>query len=189
MNDHTDFITFLSGERLQLAIVRRQDVSMYTAWINTPDINRTLPQRRPVPREEMEGIVDHIVNMKPEDGLNLGIWLKEPTRLLGNIGLNSINRKDRHAVLSMYIGEVTDRSKGYGGEAVRLMLDHAFSNMGLRKVWINLHSFNGPSYQAAKSLGFVEVGRQREHCFVDGRWWDWVTMELFCEDWLEPGVE
>lgn len=45
------------------------------------------------------------------------------------------------------------------------------------------HGDNRAVRVAAERFGFVEVGRQRRHCRLDGEWVDWVTMELFADDY------
>ena len=66
--------------------------------------------------------------------------------------------------------------RGLGTEAIRLVLRHAFGTLGMHRVDLKVLDFNDRAIAAYRACGFVEEGRERESCWVDGRWHDDVVM-------------
>ena len=70
-------------------------------------------------------------------------------------------------------------------EAVLLILDHAFTDRRLRKLWSDVLGDNAPALVFNEGLGFVVEGRQRAHVLHEGRLKDLVLVALFREDYFE----
>lgn len=86
----------------------------------------------------------------------------------------------------MAIG-IFDRSllgRGFGSEAIRVLLTHAFGPMGLHRIGIRVLSYNERAIAAYEKCGFVEEGREREAAFVNGTWHDDVMMGLLDHEFL-----
>jgi GNAT superfamily N-acetyltransferase len=66
--------------------------------------------------------------------------------------------RGHEATLGIIIGERSHWGRGYGPEAIRALLDHAFTDLGLERV--RLHTFaDNPRAQAAfKKVGFAAPG-------------------------------
>ncbi len=122
---------------------------------------------------------EQVLALPIEQGAQFAIWTKEPAQLIGGIGLGERALADRHAGLSALIADEAHWGQGFATEAARAVVDYAFGELDLRKLWLNHHGFNKAARRVADKLGFVEVGRQRDHHEVDGELTDWVTMELF----------
>jgi RimJ/RimL family protein N-acetyltransferase len=85
------------------------------------------------------------------------------------------------------IGEKEVWGRGYGTEATRLMLDHAFGGLGLHRVALTVFEFNERAIRAYLRCGFVVEGRARESIWRDGRWWDEVGMSILATEWQAQG--
>ena len=83
------------------------------------------------------------------------------------------------------IGEKDVWGRGYGTEATRLMLDHAFGTLGLHRIALTVFEFNERAIRAYRSCGFVVEGRARESIWRDGRWWDELAMSVLASEWRE----
>lgn len=167
--------------RLLLAPFRPEDRAAHRALLDAPALARLLPVSTPVSDELAAAVFDQILALPP-DQLHLAMWRKETGRLIGSIGVH-VDARDRHGQLSLGIADAADRGHGLGSQAARAVIDHAFAAMGLRKLWFNHHGDNQVLRAGAERFGFREVGRQRAHCLIDGQWVDWVTMELFADEW------
>jgi len=73
--------------------------------------------------------------------------------------------------------------RGYGREAVRLILDYAFRVRNFRRVWLETHAANERAIRAYKACGFVEEGRMRQHVWLAGRFVDNIIMGVLREEW------
>jgi RimJ/RimL family protein N-acetyltransferase len=66
--------------------------------------------------------------------------------------------------------------KGLGTEATRLVLRHAFNDLGLHRVGLRVLAYNHRAIRSYEKCGFVIEGREREAALVDGAWHDDVLM-------------
>jgi RimJ/RimL family protein N-acetyltransferase len=108
--------------------------------------------------------------------------LGDPPVLAGNIGLWGARPKDRCATLGIALGlEHTDR--GYGTDAVRVIVGYGFREMGLHRIQLEVAPFNLAGIRAYEKAGFAEEGRHRESVLHDGRWYDEVLMSILDHEW------
>ncbi|MFW9847706.1 MAG: GNAT family N-acetyltransferase, partial [Candidatus Thorarchaeota archaeon] len=78
-----------------------------------------------------------------------------------------------------------NRGKGYGRDAMLLILDFAFNIIGLHNVCLYVYRFNQHAIQFYKNFGFQTVGSLREAAFVDGKRDDTVIMDIIKSDFVE----
>ena len=90
------------------------------------------------------------------------------------------------AELGIIIGEADARGKGYGTEATRLLLDYAFTAVGLHNVMLRVYAFNLAGIRAYEKAGFHVIGRRRESHLMAGRRWDEIFMECLANDFQSP---
>ena len=102
---------------------------------------------------------------------------------IGHCGLFHFDVASRHCELGIAIGEKEYWGRGYGREAVRLLLDYAFRVRNFRRVWLETHAANERAIRAYRACGFVEEGRMREHIWLAGRYVDNVIMGVMREEW------
>lgn len=97
--------------------------------------------------------------------------------LVGRINLGNVKRAHFHsAVLGYRIGEAMC-GKGYAGEAVRQVLDLAFSTLGLRRIEADARPENLGSVRALLRNGFVQFGHSRRSFELGGVWYDRLHFE------------
>jgi diamine N-acetyltransferase len=70
------------------------------------------------------------------------------------------------------------QGRGYGPRAVAKLLDVAWSELGLRKVWLIVRRDNRSSQAMYLKLGFDFEGVLRDEYFVGGTWFDMVRMAI-----------
>ena len=104
-------------------------------------------------------------------------------RLVGTCAFSQLDGDNGSALYHITIGEKDAWGQGYGTEATRLMLDHAFGTLGLHRIALFVFEFNERAIRAYQRCGFVVEGRSRESIFRDGRWWDELAMSVLESDW------
>jgi len=177
-----DFPVFLEGERIYLCPVRREHAMQYSIWLNDRETSNLLMMHRVLSLEDENEILDGIIKSKPEHLVPVGIWLKEPLTFIGGCSLFDIDQRNMHCFIGIFIGDKDWRGLGYGGEAMRLLIDYAFKTLNMRKVCLNVFSHNPGARRCYEKIGFKEIGRYREHRYIDGEWRDDIMMELFRDD-------
>jgi RimJ/RimL family protein N-acetyltransferase len=102
---------------------------------------------------------------------------------VGVAGLTSIDMLNRRAEFSLYI-EPSSRGKGHGVSALKTLVSHGMSNLGLNSIWGE--SFDGnPAMEAFCSLGFIREGVKREAYFRAGRFVDATLFSILFSEWQE----
>ena len=88
----------------------------------------------------------------------------------------------RCATLGIALGrEYTGR--GYGTDAMRVIVGYRFREMGLHRIQLGVAPFNPAGIRAYEKAGLVEEGRHRESVLHDGRWYDEVLMSILDHEW------
>ena len=134
-------IVNIVGELVALGPLRRDLLPTYQRWINDFGTLRTigLPPR-PMTAEQEQGWYDRQATAESE--VPFTIYERATWRPVGNTGLHAVDYRNRSAGFGIMIGEADCRGKGYGTEATRLMLDYAFTALGLHSVMLTTDSFN-----------------------------------------------
>ncbi len=88
----------------------------------------------------------------------------------------------RTTEFGIVIGAADASGKGYGTEVARLMLDYAFTALGLHNVMLTVCEFNYAGRRAYERAGLREFGRLRQAKRLGGRFWDIVLMECLAPD-------
>jgi RimJ/RimL family protein N-acetyltransferase len=117
------------------------------------------------------------------DSLAMAIHLAADDRLVGTCALSQLDSDNGSALFHITIGEKDMWGRGYGTEATRLMIDHAFGSLGLHRIGLTVFSFNERAIRSYRSCGFVVEGRAREAIWREGRWWDEISMSILDSDW------
>lgn len=86
-------------------------------------------------------------------------------------------------MLGITIGDKEYWGKGYGREAIGLLLDYGFRLHNLRRIWLNTLSNNERAIRCYLRCGFIEEGRLRQHVWSNGDYVDEVSMGLLRDEW------
>ena len=103
--------------------------------------------------------------------------------MLGTASLFNCNWIDRSAILGIDILKPENWGKGYGTEAVRLLLDFAFRNLNLNRVELEVFDFNERAQKCYRKTGFKEAGRRRQAKVLDGKYRDVILMDILRNEW------
>ncbi len=168
----------LVGEKLYLSPRSSEDVELYTKWLNdfetTDYIGKsrdfiTLDGEKKYLEEPIEAYVFSIVTLDED-------------KMIGNISLEKIDHLNQRGTLGIFIGEKDYRGKGYGTEAIKLILDYGFNYLNLKNIKLDLMEFNERAYFCYKKCGFKEYGRRRKCNFLNGRYYDTIEMDILAEE-------
>lgn len=110
-------------------------------------------------------------------------------KLIGSIGLHKLDYINRTATLGIFIGDKDYRSKGYGAEAIRLISDFGFNYLNLNNIKLDLMEFNERALKCYKKCGFKEYGRRRKCKFINGKYYDSISMDILAEEFKESYIK
>ena len=186
MGENTEHpILNIVGERIALGPLRRELLPLYQRWINNLGTMRTLDlPPYPMTMEREQDWYERV--SKAENDAPFTIYERETLRPIGNIGLHEVDYRSRTASFGIIIGEPECRGKGYGTETTRLMLDYAFTALGLHNVMLIVFEFNVAGIKAYQKAGFKEFGRRRECRLMGGKLWDEIQMDCLSTEFDRP---
>lgn len=175
----------LVGDRIYLSPRNIEDVEIFTKWLNDFEVTDYIGRSAAV--MTLEGEKRYLEqNLNPE--ASFVIVTLDKDEMIGTVSLERINNINRSATLGIFIGNKDYLSKGYGTEAIRLILDYGFNYMNLHSIKLNLMSFNERALKCYKKCGFKEVGRYRENKFVNGKYYDTICMDILASEFTESFI-
>ncbi|MFQ6102172.1 MAG: GNAT family N-acetyltransferase [Anaerolineae bacterium] len=166
------------GEKVQLRPIERDDLPRYVEWFADPEVRRHLAVYMPfsLTQEERwyEGLQERL---ERGNDVLLAIETTEGVHI-GNVGLHSINWKDRSTELGIVIGEKGYWNQGYGSDAIRTLLGLAFREMNLHRVFLRVNTDNARGIRCYEKAGFRREGTLREAVFKEGVYCDQYMMSI-----------
>ena len=107
----------------------------------------------------------------------------EDDALVGVLNLSEIVRGAFESAYLGYYALAPFAARGYMTEALVLLLDAAYRDVGLHRVEANVQPTNVRSLALVERVGFVREGYSRRYVKVGGRWRDHVRLAMLAEDW------
>jgi len=105
-------------------------------------------------------------------------------KLIGGVGLWVHSWSHSDAWLGISIGDREYWGKGYGTDAMRLMVQYGFIELNLRRISLGLHAYNERARKSYEKIGFKMEGRTRGDGLRDGVRFDSLWMGILREEWL-----
>ena len=174
---------FIVGDKIYLRPLEMEDIDSFVVWLNDDEVRQYLMRISPLNRIREREFVENLY--KDDREMVLGIVLKENDQLIGNIGLGRISIPHRQTGLGIFIGDRGCWSKGYGTEALNLMLEYGFNQLNLHRIHLNVLSFNARAIRAYEKVGFKREGVLREHVYRNGKYHDVHYMGILESEWRE----
>jgi RimJ/RimL family protein N-acetyltransferase len=170
----------IEGSLITLAPVEPEHLPDFVRWSRDPRGMRYLGMVRPLTMADEEQWYKRMTTSETDI-----VWaILRDGQMIGNTALHAIDWRNRNAISGIWIGEVAQHGKGYGGEAMRLRTAYAFNELGLEKVMTMIFAENEASRRAAERAGYRQCGLRLRHAFREGRWLDQWLGEVLREDWL-----
>lgn len=168
----------IRGENVALGPLHRGMLPLLERWENillTADLGGDDP--RPVTTASSAAGWEPLLSGERGDWLGFAIYALPDLRLIGHANVRDFTNSHGTAEIGITLGDVRERGKGYGSEAVRLLLDYAFQHLNLWNVWLDTAAYNHRAIRAYEKAGFREIGRRRGARVVAGVRHDIVLMD------------
>ena len=174
------------GDLVALGPLRRDLAPLELRWANDFTATRAYDDvPLPVTEETFLATHDRIVGQGRH--ILFTLYERATERPIGHTGLLRVEWRDRTAEFDLFIGPPEARGKGYGSEATRLVLDYAFTALGLHSVFLRVYAFNLAGIRVYEKAGFREAARQRECFWMNGRFWDLLYMDCLAREFARSG--
>ncbi|PWB73724.1 MAG: GNAT family N-acetyltransferase [Anaerolineales bacterium] len=109
---------------------------------------------------------------------------REDDRLIGKALVHRIEWSNGNAWIRLGIGSKDDQRKGYGSQALQMLLRFMFAELNLYRVAAPVQEYNEAGIALLKKFGFTEEVRRRQALDRDGRRWDLLVFGLLQDEWV-----
>lgn len=168
----------LQGEKVILRAISRDDIPRLWAFNNDVAVELAGGGDPPIP-QSLERLYAEFDQNAGQGGRNgTSFVIEADGQCIGQCALFNFNPTARTCELGITIGDQAYWGRGYGRDALRLLVDYGFRHQNFRKIWLAVHGDNERAIHAYKAVGFVEEGRLREQVWSSGKYVDLVYMGL-----------
>ena len=171
----------LRGARVWLRALERTDVA--ETELDDRDLGHFGGFRMPFAREAQERWFNKLVAGIGESVVQFTICPIGERRGIGGVGLRDIERVNGTAEASIFITAREDWGKGYGTDAMNALLDFAFGELRLHRVYLHVFDYNPRAIRSYEKSGFVSEVRLRHNRFHRGAYHDEFLMAILRSEW------
>jgi RimJ/RimL family protein N-acetyltransferase len=180
-----DPVTNIEGKAVALGPLRHELIPLYARWRNDFTVARTLDFiPGPFTIEERETWWARVST--DTESIRFTIYERQNGRPIGIANLINVDHRKRTAGIGLMIGETDCWGKGYGTETTRLLLDYAFTVLGMQNVMLHVYEFNAAARRCYEKVGFLEIGRRRKSHWFNGQFWDEIAMDILDTEFESP---
>ena len=174
----------LEGQLIRIRPLKRSDAPAIAKGIGLRAVSRWLPQVPfPYTLNDAHAWINHAhATARKETECNFGIERLDEPGIVGGIGLSRVNRTLGNAETGYWIAK-PHWGKGYGREALSLILGFAFGELKLHRVYAYVIEGNDRSAALLEGHGFIREGALREACRHGRGWGDFRVYGLLCHEW------
>lgn len=165
----------LEGERIALRLLRRGDLKVIHQWLSDEELmelafgvanpNSDLYNLLPAYKREIEENVNSFLSIATRDD-----------QMIGFCSHTTFGFEQR-ARIGILIGDRAYWNRGYGREAVTLLLRHLFVDKKLRTIELDTAFSNVRAQRCFESCGFAII--HKDWCEANGRLWYEIDRDQF----------
>ena len=161
----------------------REDLIYLQKWLEDAEIRRLIGEVGSMSKADAEKFLEKVRG--DTERAWFMVVVKENNKVIGEAGLLRMDRAWRTTDISVIIWEREEWGKGYGTEAVLLLLDHAFRHLDFHRAAMGVVGFNERALRFWGKVGFRKEGVQRDGYYYDGKYYDFVMMSILKDEFKE----
>jgi RimJ/RimL family protein N-acetyltransferase len=171
----------MTGNKCYLSPLNSRDAGKFTEWLNDLEVTENLTLYSSIINTENEKIFletlckDH----------NYSIIDNDTNELIGNCGFLDLDHLNQTAEVGIFIGNKNYWNKGYGTEALTLLVDYGFEALNLHNIGLRVYSFNERAIISYEKAGFKKTGKRREALLRKDERHDIIFMDILCNEFYE----
>jgi RimJ/RimL family protein N-acetyltransferase len=181
MQNHSTHVRFLEGNKVYLRPISLEDTDLYFRMLFDREARRLTGTQNSFTREQISRYIEG--KSQDSSSLLLLIALKETDEVIGDIALQSIDSYNRNANIRIAINEPRHQGKGFGSEALLLLLDYGFGIVNLHRIELNVFSYNERAIHTYEKLGFKREGVQRDALYYNHEYHDSILMSILEDEY------
>ncbi|QLG37981.1 GNAT family N-acetyltransferase [Paenibacillus sp. E222] len=176
----------LETNRIYLRPFESTDVDTYFPGLFDAELRRLTGTQNSFTRTQVERYIENAA--QDDSRLMLLIALQENDQVIGEIALMDMHTKNRSAHIRIAIDQIEHQGKGYGSEALLLMLDYGFGICNLHRIELEVYAFNQRAIRTYEKLGFQREGVRRDALYYNHQYHDAIQMSMLENEFREQHV-
>ena len=179
-----------AGKLVRLAPMELEaDSKLMAGWARNSEYSRLLdsdPAMLWAPKQMEEWF-----SKGEEEIVHFMIHTLADDRTIGMIDLSGFNWIAGHCWVGIGLGEPEFWGKGYGSDAMNVILRFGFRQLNLNRVNLNVFEYNPRAIRSYEKVGFQVEGREQQWIAREGKRWDIIYMGILRREWeaLQPPGE
>ncbi|WP_373897419.1 GNAT family N-acetyltransferase [Haloimpatiens sp. FM7315] len=174
------------GEKVCLRAYKEEDIKKAATFVNDKELKKLLVTTIPFPMtmwEEESWIKSQKASSSGE--YNFAIEDIETKKYIGGCGIHNVNWLARVAEVGIMIGDKNYWGKGYGTDAMKVLMKFIFEDMNINKIRLSTFSFNERAIKSYKKCGYAVEGVLKNELFKEGQYYDEIILSAFRNKNLE----
>lgn len=171
------------GERVYLRPMQKADAKVIAEWSRREDDTSWDNGRNLYTTIAVQRWIASLQADEPQEWVRFSVCLRETDEMIGALGLDGIDYRNRRAESESEIFRPEYRGGGYGSEAKHLLFDYAFNTLNLRSLQSWVFFPNTRSAAALRKQGYREAGRMHWLLQGEGHFGSFSTFDLLADEW------
>ena len=174
------------GKDVRLRAMERSDLPLFVRWFADPEVCEFLTAHSLYSLDLEETWFENMRKGPIEEHpMMIEIKVGGGWQPIGDIGLIDINWVDRQAEVGVMIGEKPYWNKGYGTQAMSLLLQYAFDMVNLNRVFLRVYEPNLRGIRSYSKAGFIKEGCLRNAKYLNGNYVNMWIMGILKSEWQQ----
>lgn len=170
----------IRGEKVILREQREEDAKFFAYWFSQPQIMFQCGFTEPIDEEEAK----RMISVSHRTGDSVWYTITDPDgNIIGETGLLRMWPAWHCTDLSIIIPDPETQHRGYGSEAIRIMLDMAFDKYDMNRVAIGVVGLNTSALTFYNRIGFRQEGIQEQGYYYNHEYSDFIMMRILRQEW------
>ncbi|NYB75436.1 GNAT family N-acetyltransferase [Sedimentibacter hydroxybenzoicus DSM 7310] len=168
---------------IKLERIEDNDMVYIYEWFKDIEFLKFYDYMPPIPQSADEVNKTFGDYKKNEESDVFAIKLFDRNLIIGIAGFDDIVNENKVATLFIGIGNKYVRGRGYGKEALKLLLEYGFNKLGFHRIQLNVLEFNTAAISLYEKAGFKREGTYREFVLRDDKRYDLLLYGLLKSEW------
>lgn len=175
----------LRGDLVYLAPLQREDIPLYVKWFQDLELQYLLFAQAVFPLTEKDETEWYERTITDHHAIQFSIRTVQDDTVIGTGGFHYIENRMHFSEVGLSIGDRNYWGRGYGTEAMRLLLGYGFYELNLHRIELRVYSYNQRAIRSYEKIGFQHEVTERQSLYRDGQYHDVLVMGLLRSEWQD----
>lgn len=174
------------GRKIRLRPIQVNDKERSIIWRNDPEVrDMSLSYRFPVTEVMEDNWYRKALTGEDHQRVLFSIENVDDRKHIGFANLYNLDYIASVCYFSILIGDKEEQGKGKSREAMHLLFRFAFEHLNIRKINLEVASFNKKAIRLYNSFSFTTEGVLKQQLYINGDYHDKISMCIFKDDYYK----